>query len=309
MKKFFAYGFGVWAVCLLGFSGTAVAYEEMEVKEGGTITGRVILQGVVPPPRAFPLVLFPFGTFCKRISNGEGIVLLEEFVVAKDGGMQDAIVAVQKVEKGKRFEPIKAELESVDCMFHPTNVPVNEQYRVDESGKLRHAHPLVDVLQNPQVISVVNKDPIIHNGQVFQSEKGNIVLNFPLPVSTDPRGGTIHLEKGKRITQMICGMHEFMQTWGFLVDNPYYAKTKRDGTFTIDKLPPGTYKIVAWHPHLKPIGQEVTVAPNGIVSVNFEFNGAQVKRPEYERQEKFRVGPEALPHEHLENCEPPYCYK
>ena len=307
MKRFIVAGLGVAAFCLLGYSGTASGYEEMEVRDGGSISGRVILEGPVPVPRAFPLVLYPFGPFCKKISNGDGLILLEEFIVGPGGGMQDAIVAVQKVSKGKPFPPINADLETIDCMFHPVDVPLNEQYRADESGKLRHAHPLVAVIQNPQDISVINKDPIIHNGQVFQSEKGNIILNFPLPVSTEPRGGTIRLTRGRRITQMICGMHEFMQTWGFAVDNPYYAKTKRDGTFTIDGLPPGTYRVTAWHPHLKPIEREVTVVPDSAVIWNIEFDAGQVKRPEYERQEQFRVGPEALPHQHLEGCEAPYC--
>jgi hypothetical protein len=192
-------------------------------------------------------------------------------------------------------------------MFHPADVPDSEQFRVDEKGMLHHTHPLVEVLQNPQHISVINKDPILHNGQVFQSEKGNIILNFPLPVSDVPRGGVVKLEPGKRITQMICGMHEFMQSWGFVVENPYYAKTQRDGTFRIDQLPPGTYKIVAWHPHLKMIEKEITVPAAGTVAIDFEFDAAEVKRPHYESQEKFRIGPEALSHEHLEGCEGPYC--
>jgi len=194
-------------------------------------------------------------------------------------------------------------------MFHPADVPDSELFRVNPEKHLRHAHPLVEVLENNRRLTVINKDPIIHNGQVFQSEKGNIILNFPLPVSDVPRGGILHFGHGKRISEMICGMHEFMQSWGFVVDNPYYAKTKSDGNFVIDQLPPGTYKVTAWHPHLKPIEREVTVAANGAVSVNFEFDATQVIRPHYETQEKFRIGPEAHPHEHLEECQPPYCDK
>jgi hypothetical protein len=289
-----------------GFFESASAYEEMQISESGSLSGKVTLRGSVPEPRVFPLVLFPFGPYCKKISDGEGHVLLDEFVVGPEGGLQDAIVAVQGVPRGKQFPPIQAEFFSVDCMFHPADVPDSELFTV-EKGKLRHAHPVVGVIQNHQRIRVVNKDPIIHNGQVFQSERGNIVLNFPLPVSTEPRGGLIHLDPGKRITQMICGMHEFMQTWGYAVDNPYYAKTKKDGSFVIDQLPPGTYKVTVWHPHLKPIEQRVTISANGTASLSVEFDGNEVKRPSYESQEKFRIGPEALPHKHLEGCEAPYC--
>ncbi|MFZ5862519.1 MAG: carboxypeptidase regulatory-like domain-containing protein [Nitrospirota bacterium] len=288
-------------------SGTAVAYEEIAVKNGGSITGRVVLTGAVPEPRVFPLVLYPFGPFCKKISDGKGHIVLEEFIVGAGGGLSDAVVSVQRVDKGKPFASISSDFVVVDCMFHPADVPDSEQFAVNERGNLRHEHPLVSVIRNPQPISVINKDPIIHNSQIFQSERGNIVLNFPIPVSTEPRGGLIHLQPGKRIAQMICGMHEFMQSWSYAVDNPYYAKTRKDGEFTIDNIPPGTYRVVAWHPHLAPTEQEVTVAPNGAATLTFEFDGNQVVRPLYESQEKFRVGPEAHPHEHLESCEAPYC--
>lgn len=300
---------GVIFLGMVGPSEIAVAsgYGEIAVNNAGTITGKVILKGPIPEPRVFPVVLYPFGPFCKKVSDGQGNIRLEEFIESPDGGMQDTIVAVQEVRKGKPFPHIKNELVAVNCMFHPADVPDSEQFVVNPENKVRHTHPLVTVLENHQPISVVNKDPIIHNGQVFQNEKGNIILNFPLPVSNEPRGGVLDFERGKRISQMICGMHEFMQSWGFVVENPYYAKTKRDGLFTIDRLPPGTYTVVAWHPHLKPIEQEVTVPANGTVAINFEFDASRVVRPIYERQDKFRIGPEAHPHEHLEECEPPYC--
>lgn len=282
-------------------------YEEIDVSNGGTITGKVTLKGPIPEPRIFPIVLYPFGPFCKKISDGHGLIRLEEFIVSSDGGMQDAIVAVQQVKRGKPFPHIKYELVAVDCMFHPADVSSEELFSIDTKGKLRHDHPLVTVVRNHDPVSVVNRDPIIHNGQVFQNEKGNIVLNFPLPVSTEPRGGILNFEPGRRISQMICGMHEFMQAWGFVVDNPYYAKTKKNGKYSIDGLPPGTYRVLAWHPHLQFIEQEVTVPANGTVSLDFEFDGGQVVRPSYESQDKFRIGPEAHPHEHLEECEPPYC--
>lgn len=291
---------------VFGYS-EALGYEEVDVRNGGSIAGTVRLNGPIPEPRVFPLVLYPFGPFCKKISDGKGHIVLEEFIVGTGGALQDAVVAVQHVERGKAFPVIKNEFVVEDCMFHPADVPDSEQFTVNKDGKLRHAHPLLSVMENHQAISVVNRDPVIHNSQIFQSERGNIILNFPLPVSTEPRGGVVNFERGRRISQMICGMHEFMQSWGFMVDNPYYAKTKRDGEFAINDLPPGTYRVVAWHPHLKPIEREVTVPADGMVSITFDFDSRQVVRPQYESQEKFRIGPEARPHDHLENCEVPYC--
>ena len=229
-------GMGLFMFWMAVSSGTVFAYREVDVRDAGSITGKVVLKGPIPESRVFPVVQYPIGVFCKRVSDGQGNIRLEEFLVSPEGGMQDTIVAIQKVDQGKPFPHLKEEMVTVDCMFHPADVPVNEQFMLNKTGKLRHAHPLVTVLENHQRISIVNKDPIIHNGQVFQNEKGNIILNFPLPVSSEPRGGILNFAPGMRISQMICGMHEFMQSWGFVVDNPYYAKTKRDGEFTIDCL-------------------------------------------------------------------------
>ncbi len=284
------------------------AYETIKVKNGGTITGKVVLEGSVPEPRVFPLVLYPFGTFCKKISDGKGHVLLKEFNVDEKGGLQDAVVAVQNVKKGKPFRHIKNLYESVNCMFHPADVPEDEQFEL-HGGKLTHVHPLVGLMENHQPLYVKNLDPILHNGQIYQKEKGNRVLNFPLPISQKLFGGYIHLDEGIRIVQMICGMHEFMQAWGWVVDNPYYMKTRKGGGFKIDQLPPGTYQVTAWHPHIKPVVREVTIPPNGSVSLDFEFDASQVVRPQYERQEKFRIGPESNPLEDWEGCEEPFCVR
>ncbi len=281
-----------------GSSSEPSRYEEAEIPDGGTVTGKVILKGDVPEPRVFPLVLYPFGPFCKKISDGQGNVRLKEFIVGKGGRLSDAVVAVQKVTKGKPFKPIQAKFVALDCMFHPADVPDDEQFFIDEDGKLHHEHPNVAVLENHRSISMINKDPVIHNIQVFQNEKGNIILNVPLPVSADPRGGTLNFAQGKRVSQMICGMHEFMQSWGFVVDNPYYTKTQKDGLFSIDKLPPGTYKITAWHPHFKIMEKEITVPANGTVSLNFEFDAADIQRPIYETQQERRISP-ATPHNHM----------
>jgi hypothetical protein len=298
MNRLHATVVGLALVSGLLFAGTSVAYEGIDVKNGGTITGKVTLEGSIPVPRVFPLVLYPFGPFCKKISDGQGNVRLMEFAVGKEGGLKDAIVAVEHVQKGKPFPPLKADFVTIDCMFHPADVPDSEQYAVKADGKLHHEHPLVTVVQNHQPVSIVNRDPVFHNAQFFQNEKGNIILNFPLPVSTEPRGGKLHFQNGKRVTQLICGMHEFMQSWGFVVDNPYYAKTKRDGEFVIDRLPPGTYKVSAWHPHLKIVEKEITVPANGKVVLDFEFSSNEVQRPIYESQKDFRIGP-ATPHSHM----------
>jgi hypothetical protein len=293
---------------LLAWGSAALAYEAVDVKAGGTITGKVTLRGPAPEPRVFPMVLYPFGDYCKKISNGEGLVVLREFNVDGAGGLQDAVVAVQNVQRGKAFRSRDTELVTVNCMFHPADVPESEQFEVHH-GQLVHVHPLLTVIRNHTLLSVVNRDPVNHAAQVYQPEKGNRVLSFPVPVALQASSGYVDLENGMQIAQIICEMHEYMQTWAWVVDNPYFSKTAKGGEFTIENLPPGVYKVIAWHPHMKPIEKEVTISSHGVTTLDFEFDARQVVRPLYETQTRFRIPPERDPTVDLKGCAGPYCVR
>jgi Carboxypeptidase regulatory-like domain len=262
---------GVALLGMVGFSGNSAAsgYQEITVTNGGTITGKVTLKGAVPEPRVFPLALYPFGTYCgknKEISDGQGNVRISEFTVGPNHGLKDVVVAVEEVKKGKPFKPITVDLVARGCEFLP----------------------FVSIVRNHGSFVMKNEDPIIHNAQLYQAEKGNILLTVPNPPNST---GTfpIEFQRHKRIYQMICGMHEFMQTWGYAVDNPYYALTDENGNFTIGDLPAGEYEVVAWRPHFRPVEKEITVQANKAVNLGFEFDASTVKRPHYETQEKFRI--------------------
>jgi len=275
---------------------------------GVFITGRVALHGPIPEPRVFTMVLYPFGDFCKKISDAKGLVVLKEFNVDDGGGLQDTVIAIQEISKGKGFRSDENRLVTINCMFHPANVPEDEQFEVRE-GNLVHIHPLVSVMRNKHVLSVSNRDPVLHDAQFYQKETGRRITRFSIPISNKTQKEWVYLEPGNKIAQIICGMHEYMQTWAWVVDNPYFDKTGRDGAYAIDRVPPGTYKVIAWHPHLKPIEKTVTVPPDGHVELNFEFEASEVVRPIYETQKQFRISPERDPTVNLYGCEGPYCVK
>ncbi len=275
----------IGAVC----PSLSLGYEAVVVAQGGALKGIVTLNGPVPSPAVFQVSRAPFSQYCEKISDGKGHIALEEYHIGPNGGMQDVIVAVQAVKKGKPFTPVDSRFFATDCMFHPAEVSHHEMMREDAQGRVHHIHPLVTVFQESQPISVINQDPIPHNGQLFQQENGHILLNFPIPVSEKNWGGVPHFKKGKKIVQMICGMHEYMQTYGLVVDNPYYAKTKRDGQFVIDHLLPGTYQVWAWHPRFKPMIKEVTVSEGESLSLNFEFQSKWVKPRIFESIAGFRA--------------------
>jgi hypothetical protein len=49
--------------------------------------------------------------------------------------------------------------------------------------------------------------------------------------------------------------------------------TGDDGTFTLKGVPPGTYKIEAWHEKFGTQEMDVTVAPKDSKTADFTFKG------------------------------------
>ena len=69
-----------------------------------------------------------------------------------------------------------------------------------------------------------------------------------------------------------CDQHNYMKIWFYPIKNPYYAIVTPTGTYSIDQVPAGNYKILAWHPILGTQEKEIVVNATGKITVNFEFS-------------------------------------
>jgi len=259
------------------WSQPAYSYQEIEVKNGGTLKGITTLKGPNPPPRIFHLVLFPNLDMCAEVSQDEETATDDEmnrvmfdFLEGPNRGLRDVMITLEHVEAGKPFAKGPLEIRAENCKFYPTVSPVRQG----------------------EVFNVDNIDAVMHNSQVYQAERGKIILNIPIPAE-QVSDGHVTFQKDYKIFQMICGMHEFMQTWGFRVQNPYFSKTNKDGAFKIENIPPGEYQVNAWHFLMKVQKRKITIPPNGTVEINFEFDGAQIERPYYETIKSGRIKKDA----------------
>jgi len=256
-------------VCAL--SAQVWAYQEIEVKNGGTIQGRTTMKGHTPSPRVFHLVLYPNLDMCAEVDTDDEMNrLLFDFVTDDKRGMRDVVVTLEHVDSGKPFPNKPINILSENCKFTPE----------------------VNILPQGGTFFVDNQDAVMHNSQVYQSERGKIILNIPIPAE-EISDGKVMFKKHYRIFQMICGMHEFMQTWGYRVQNPYYYKTKIDGNYKIDSIPPGEYKVTAWHYLMKKQSKKITISEGETIDLNFEFDGDAVIRPFYETIKSGRIKKDA----------------
>jgi hypothetical protein len=252
-------------------AGTALAYEEMTVTDGGSLTGTVTLVGQVPKPKGYNLVTFPDPVYCGRISTGNGWRLLQAFHVGPEGAFRDVVVLIEGVERGKPFTFQTPRIEAIDCTFKPFTTVVRNKYPVE----------------------VVNMDPAMHDIQAYEtSEIGpRVLFNVPLPINPfhprnaslnaqylkhlpgEPMRQVVHMTKGRRVFVMQCGFHAYMESWGLAVDNPYYAVTGKDGRFEISEIPPGTYRVVVWHPQIGGAKEySVTIEPKSLSRLDVKID-------------------------------------
>lgn len=215
----------------------AEAYEAVEVRDGGTIEGKLVYQGTVPTRKIIP-------TKDKEVCGG--IRDQPQVIVGPDKGVKDVVLYLKKVAKGKAWEkPEKTpELVNKDCEFAPH----------------------VQVIPVGGEVDVVNADPILHNTHSFLGRL--TVFNLALP----NKGQRITRPlKKPGLVRVECDAHGWMLGWIYVADSPYYAVTDEDGTFTITDVPPGTYTLVAWQEHTGEVEMPVTVKPKEVVSVSVEL--------------------------------------
>lgn len=65
------------------------------------------------------------------------------------------------------------------------------------------------------------------------------------------------------VVRVFCDIHSHMSAFVLVFSHPFYAKPEADGRYRIDNVPPGTYKVSAWHEGETRETRTVTVPPQG----------------------------------------------
>ncbi len=228
---------------LLTASAARADYTGGEVHGGGSIFGKVTFAGPRPKLAARPRDRSP------DICGAEGAD--ESLVVSEGLGIKNAVVYLKDIKSGKPLKPGTADLDQRGCTYvpHLLAVPVGT------------------------TLNLLNSDPLLHNvhGVVEQST----VFNYAMPGS---------LKKiPKKLTKpgfvlMKCDVHAWMSGVLAVMENPYFAVTGDDGSFTLTDVPPGTYTLAVWHETLASQGPQapktapVTVAAGAATQASFTLS-------------------------------------
>jgi plastocyanin len=109
-----------------------------------------------------------------------------------------------------------------------------------------------------------NNDDIYHNVFSYSDAK-----QFDLGLyKNNPPEARVTFDKAGKV-DVYCSIHTDMHCIVLVLDNPYFATTDVDGNYSIPNVPPGTYKLKAWHDRLPPDEREIVVPTNGVVKADF----------------------------------------
>jgi hypothetical protein len=126
--------------------------------------------------------------------------------------------------------------------------------------------PHVSVIGVGSTVDWPNLDPIFHNA--FSNFAGQ-----PFDTGLYPPGGTQKIRFGREgVVRVFCNIHLTMSAILVVVNTPWFASTRPDGSYAIDNVPPGEYIVKVWHERtepsaLKTLEQRVTVSAAGEAQV------------------------------------------
>jgi plastocyanin len=142
-----------------------------------------------------------------------------------------------------------------------TNVVQVSTRRVAQQGATFSPHILPVVAGT--TVEWPNQDDIFHN--VFSVSDAK---QFDLGLyKGNPPEKRVTFDKPGRV-DVYCSIHENMHCVVYVLENPFFAVTDQRGHFTITGVPPGTYKLKAWHERLPMAEQQITVPADGDVKAD-----------------------------------------
>ena len=210
----------------------------------GSISGTIRYTGKRPARKAIDMSNDPA---CVEAHRGKAFD--ESLVASPNGPLANAFIYVKEGLAGKRFEApsVPVVIDQNGCWFRPRIIGI----------------------QTGQILEVRNSDPVTHN--IHPMAQINREWNHSQGAGDPPM--VRKFLKPEVMIRVKCNIHSWMHAFIGVVDNPYFAVSKEDGSYSIGNLPPGTYTIGFWHEALGTQEKQVTVAPHSTTQVNLTFKG------------------------------------
>lgn len=238
-------------------------YVEDSVSDGGIISGTITFKGKVPAPVKVDLKAGKNSEFClEHASPNKAGELLLRHVEVDQGFLKDAVVFIENLEKGKPWSKGAVNIHFKNCQPYPKVAVIRKPLKFEDSGLLTIENHDEGVLHNPKGYSI--------GASTRKTWFKKFLLNKGSKV--DVTKALRHLKKNRDTHFYIeCEQHLWMSVSSRIVWNPYYDISRPNGSFRLDQVPPGTYKVVVWHPYVGEKSIEVTVSAGKKTEIEVSF--------------------------------------
>ena len=217
-------------------SKPATPYRAVSVSGGARLTGTIDFDGALPADTVIQLP--PDAAGC-------GQRITDQRVQRTGTRIGGAIVWLTDIRSGKALPMSRRfELANEHCMLTPQ----------------------VQAVVTPATLNIVSNDVALHLDRIINVGTGELEGIAPF----NDNGEVVPFDRMLDTTEQLevtCDLHPWAKAWILVLDHPYFATSERSGTFSMDDVPPGTYRVKAWHPLLGTAEQSVTVSSGQAASV------------------------------------------
>jgi plastocyanin len=117
-----------------------------------------------------------------------------------------------------------------------------------------------------------NDDPIYHN--VFSLSRAR---TFDLGRYPQGHAKTVRFQT-PGVVQVFCHIHADMSGFILVLDNPHFTVPDATGRYALEDIPPGEYRLVAWHERIRPVTTAVRIASGSATRVDLHIPLADPER-------------------------------
>ena len=224
------------------------AYRAVTVTGGAQLTGTVEFPGALPGDS---IITVPPST------QGCGQLTTVRTVERSGTKIGEAVVWLADIRAGKPL-------------------PVERRFELANDGCL--LTPRVQAVFAPGTLNMASQDVAMHTNHIIDVATGELAAIAPFNDNGEVVPFDRLITKPAQL-EITCQLHPWAKAWILVFDHPYFAVTERNGSFTIPDIPPGTYRVRAWHPKLGLRDQTVTVTAGGSASVSFSLEPAPASAP------------------------------
>ena len=127
-------------------------------------------------------------------------------------------------------------------VFLEGQLPATEEpMHVELTQRNQRFEPQLLVVPAGSTVSFPNADPIFHNVFSLSATK-----KFDLGYYPEGHTRLVKFDE-PGIVQVYCHLHPNMYAAVVVTSNKWYTRPAADGSFRLSDVPPGAYRLVAWH--------------------------------------------------------------